>query len=64
MNQEDKRIHKVKTHYGMKDYYKFFIKKTGKKQISSSTYGSIIKEFNGHVRDRLSLKGAGYIFSI
>jgi len=59
---EDNRRHKVKTHFGMYDYFKFYSKKKGTKKISRTLYGDIIKEFNGHVRDRLSLKGAGYIF--
>ena len=58
----DKRRHKVKTHYGMKNYYSYYAKKNKGKNVSSQVYGSIIKEFNGHVRDRLSFKGAGYIF--
>ena len=59
---EDKRDHKVKTHYGMKDYFNFYLKKPGVKKVSRTVYGEVIKEFNGHVRDRLSMKGAGYIF--
>lgn len=62
MDRKDKRNHKVKTDYGMKDYYSFYLKKTNNKKITSSIYGSVVKEFNGYVRDRLSLKGAGYIF--
>ena len=58
---EDNRKHKVKTDYGMKDYHRFYVKKTGHK-VDSKLYGEVIKEFNGHVRDRLSLRGAGYVF--
>lgn len=46
----------------MKDYYKHYQSEGGNKEVSSKQFGSIIKEFNGHVRDRLSFKGAGYIF--
>jgi hypothetical protein len=59
--EEDKRNHKIKTDYGSGDYYKHFIKETGATHISRAMFGSIIREFNTHVRDRISTKGAEYI---
>ena len=56
------RNHKIKTDYGMNDYYRFYKKKSGNKDVSAAVFGSVIREFNGHIRDRLSKKGAGYIF--
>lgn len=59
--QEDKRSHRVKTDYGCGDYYKHFIKTTGATHISRAVFGKILREFNEHVRDRISTKGAEYI---
>lgn len=60
MEIEDKRNHKVKSDYGVNDYFKFF-KKNYSSNIDRKTYGLVLKEFNSHVRDRLSKKGAGYV---
>jgi hypothetical protein len=60
--EEDIRNHKVKTDFGSGDYYDHFIKETGAKHISRIKFGEILREFNGHVRDRISTKGAEYIF--
>ena len=66
MTKEDKRVHRVKTHYGNYDYYKYFLanyrKLSSGKLVSRATFGQIVKEFNGHVRDRISTKGAEYAF--
>ncbi len=59
--EEDKRLHRVKCDFGTGDYYKHFIKETGLTHISRFLFGEILKEFNGHVRDRISTKGAEYI---
>ena len=62
-HNEDKRSHRVKSDYGLPDYYKFFVKqKKENKEISKSTYNNVIKEFNSYVRDRISEKGAEYTF--
>ena len=59
--EEDKRNHKVKCDFGSIDYFKFFKKETGNKDISRLLFGKILKEFNRHVRDRISTKGAEFI---
>lgn len=58
---EDKRNHRVKTDFGNGDYYRHFIKKHKMTHISRVKFGEILREFNGHVRDRISTKGAEYI---
>ncbi len=58
--EEDKRVHRVKTDFGSGDYYKHFIKTTGATHISRVKFGEILREFNDHVRDRISTKGAEY----
>lgn len=60
-DNEDVRNHKVKTDYGSGDYYKHFIKETEATHISRGKFGAILREFNTHVRDRISTKGAEYI---
>lgn len=60
-NSEDVRNHRVKCDYGLNDYYKHFIKETGATHISGSQFSEILKEFNSHVRDRISKKGAEFI---
>tara|TARA_R110002020_G_scaffold100855_1_gene238052 strand:+ start:18991 stop:19497 length:507 start_codon:yes stop_codon:yes gene_type:complete len=59
---EDKRNHRVKTDYGSIDYYKHFVRVTGNSSVSRALFGQIIKEFNSHVRERISTKGAEFIF--
>ena len=59
---EDNRLHRIKADYGSGDYYNHFIKTTGMTHISRSLFGEIIREFNSHVRDRISTKGAEYTF--
>jgi len=63
--KKDKRIHRIKTDYGNYDYYKHFVDNRSSdadcELVSRATFGQIIKEFNGHVRDRISTKGAEYI---
>lgn len=60
MEEEDKRNHRVKTDYGSGDFYKHFVKETGSK-LTRAKFGEILREFNTHVRDRISTKGAEYI---
>ncbi len=60
-DNSDKRNHRIKSDYGVNDYYKFFIKTTGIKHISRSEYGEVIKEFNSYVRDELSTKGNSFV---
>ncbi len=66
MEQKDNNkrgAHKVKSDYGLNDYYNFFLEeKEENKDISKSTYNSVIREFNSYVRDRISEKGAEYTF--
>ena len=62
IEEEDKRNHKVKTDYGSGDYYNHFIKETGATHISRAQFGKILREFNMYIRDRISNKGAEYIF--
>lgn len=58
----DNRNHRVKTDYGIGDYYRSFTKKFKEKNISRKVFGSVVKEFNDHVRDSVSKKGSEYIF--
>lgn len=58
---EDNRNHKVKSDYGSLDYYNFFCKKNTEIEISRGLFGAILKEFNTHVRDRISFKGEEFI---
>ena len=58
----ENRNHKVKTDYGMKDYYRYFRRKQGITHISRLVFGKIIREFNEHVSDSISKKGSEYIF--
>jgi hypothetical protein len=61
MKEKDKRIHRVKADFGSGDYYKHFIKETGANHISGAVFSQVLREFNKHVRDRISKKGAEYI---
>ena len=61
MTEKDKRNHRIKADYGNYDYYKHFKLTNSDSNISRATYGKIVKEFNSHVRDRVSTKGAEYI---
>lgn len=61
-DNNNKRNHRIKSDYGVNDYYKFFIETTGNKDISRSEYGEILKEFNSHVRDELATKGYSFVF--
>ena len=58
----DKRSHRVKSDYGLSDYYKDFSENNKEGVVDKNMYNSIIKEFNSHVRDRVSNKGADYVF--
>ena len=60
-SKEDIRNHKVKSDYGSADYYKHFIKTNDMDHIPRSLFGKVLREFNDHVRDRISTKGAEYI---
>lgn len=57
---EDRRLHRVKSDYGSGDYYKAY-SKDNKSKVSRSVFSNILREFNSHVRDRISTKGAEYI---
>lgn len=61
-SKEDKRVHRVKADFGSGDFYKHFCKETGIDELSRVTFGEILREFNNHVRDRISTKGAEYFF--
>ena len=58
---EDKRNHLVKSDYGLRDYHRHFSKHNKDIEVSRADYGNIIREFNSHSRDRMSMKGAGFI---
>jgi len=60
--KEDKRNHKIKSDYGISDYYKRYKKKNGENAVSKATYCAIVKDFNSHVRKKMSLKGTEYVF--
>lgn len=59
MAWEDKRKHRIKADYGANHYYRFFKKNYGD-IVDRKTYGLILKEFNSHVRDKISKKGSFY----
>lgn len=61
-NKPDVRLHRVMSDFGTGHFYKHFISDPEMKNISRYTYGEILREFNGHVRDRISTKGAEYFF--
>ncbi|MGK0464766.1 hypothetical protein [Clostridium sp.] len=61
---EDKRIHRIKADFGNSDYYKHFIKETDCTHISRAKYGVVLREFNNHVRERISTKGAEYFMPL
>ena len=54
---KEKRNHSIKSDYGSNDYYLFFKKNNQESKVSRKDYGTIIKEFNTHLRDGLSNKG-------
>ena len=63
-DKEDKRLHRVKTDFGNGDYYRHFIKETKNTHISRATFGDVLREFNNHVRERISTKGAEYFMPL
>jgi hypothetical protein len=58
--EKESRNHLVKSDFGTNHYYAHYKKKHGSK-VSRLEYGKVLREFNEHVRDRLSSKGAGYV---
>lgn len=62
MQDKDKRNHKVTSDYGMDDYYSYYKKKNKKDAVDIKTYRLIVKDFNNHVRKKMSLKGTEYVF--
>jgi hypothetical protein len=54
---KEKRNHSIISDYGSNDYYLFFKKNNQESKVSRKDYGTIIKEFNTHLRDGLSNKG-------
>ena len=61
-NEEDIRNHRVKSDYGNFDYFKHYKRDSdGKHTVNRGTFSDILMEFNSHVRDRISKKGAEYI---
>ena len=59
--EEDKRNHVVKSDYGLREYRRHFLKHNKDIDVSAAVYGGIIREFNSHIRDRMSYKGAGFL---
>jgi len=45
-----KRIHKIKSHFGLSDFFKFFSKQNDYK-IDKNTYNKIITDFNEEIRE-------------
>lgn len=62
MKEEDKRNHRIKSDYGLSDYYRFYKKKYKNKKVNRTMYNSMIKEFNKYVHDRIAYKGDGFVF--
>lgn len=58
---EDKRNHLIKSDYGLRDYHRHFSKHNPDIVLSRTMYGDIIRDFNSHIRDRMSTKGAGFL---
>lgn len=62
-SKPDVRLHRVKADFGSGDFYKHFASDpTLEKEVPRAVYGEVLREFNGHVRDRISTKGAEYFF--
>ena len=57
---KETRRHIVKAEFGTNHFYDSYKKNHGK-EVSRLKYGQVLREFNEHVRDRLSTKGAGYV---
>lgn len=53
------RKHRVKSDYGMKDYYSYY-KKTYNKKTSRSLYGKLIEEFNLEIQKLIILENLIY----
>lgn len=60
--KKENRKHFIKSDYGSDDYYNYFKKNNKNDPITRKQFGEILKEFNSHLRDRISSKGAGIIF--
>ena len=55
----DNRVHKVRSDFGVSDYYKSFRRKNKDSSIKTSdVYSSILKEFYSHIRESIATKGA------
>ena len=63
-DNNDKRLHRVKTDFGNGDYYKYYTKETNNNHISRATFGNVLRQFNNHVRERISTKGAEYFMPL
>jgi len=52
---------KIKAHYGMKDYYKYFIKNNPDLNINNSVYSNIISDFNNEIINLIIEENLEYI---
>lgn len=55
------RHHRIKAHYGIADYHKYFLKHNDC-EVSRSDFGQVLKEYNSFIRDNVSLRGVSYTF--
>lgn len=55
----ERRHHRIKAHFGIGDYHKFFLKENDC-EISRADFGSILKDYNGFIRDNISKRGLPY----
>jgi len=59
--KEDKRNHKIHSHFGINDYYKFYIKKYNS-QIDKDKYKKILEDFHLGIRDLMINESLIYQF--
>lgn len=57
----ENRHHRIKVHYGTGDYHKFFLSENKSCSIGRADFGSILKDYNGFIRDNISKRGLSYI---
>lgn len=60
MNLQDKRNHKIKSHYGKADYYKHYCK-TVKNPLPKEKYYKILEDYLEEIRNLIGKEGKTYI---
>jgi hypothetical protein len=59
----DKRVHRIKTDFGLSDYYKFYneVYKNAHNKVEKEMYSIVLIEFLEAIRDQISLHNKAYI---